>query len=244
MGYLSFFGCFLLAFSPAIALYIQVISTNARLIILTIGSAFFWLVAMLLASIWWIIIPSLRHVWFWTILWTILFQELLRFLFFMLYSKSEKGFIRKNQTTKLTTHPDNFKAALAFGMGSGITHSLVTYITILWEALGPGTYFSPSCPSVSLFLISAILSCIFILFHILWSIVAFDGFKQRDYLKIASVPICHIIASYLTLLNLPGANCIASVILLVVLLIAYSFYCWIIFTRSNAKTIYLSNNRN
>eukprot|EP01114_Cavostelium_apophysatum_P019378 TRINITY_DN6230_c0_g1_i1.p1 TRINITY_DN6230_c0_g1~~TRINITY_DN6230_c0_g1_i1.p1 ORF type:complete len:240 (-),score=25.49 TRINITY_DN6230_c0_g1_i1:50-769(-) len=236
MGYLMFFGCLLLAYSPAIAIFIQILSTNARLIILSIGSSFFWLLAILLASIWWTVIPPLRHIYFWTIIWTILFQELMRFVFFKLYSKAERGFVQssKTQTRKLTTHPDNFKAALAFGLGSGVTHSLVTYVSVLWEALGPGTYYTAACPSVSLFLLNAIFSFCFITFHMLWSVVAYDGYRVRDWKKMGAVVLCHVAASYLTLLN--GVSCIAGIILVILLLLAFSGYTWYVMMRSSMLT--------
>jgi len=234
MGYLMFTGCFLFAFSPAIAIFIQLLASNARLIILTIGSSFFWLVSILLASIWWTVIPPLRDVYYWTLIWGILFQEVFRIVFFKLYAKAEDGFIRKRQTSRLTTHPDNFKAAIAFGVGSGVTHSLVSYVTILWEALGPGSIFSPSCPSISLFFISALFSFCFQMFHILWSIVSFDGYRERNYIKMGSVLICHIVVSYLTLLNQSGGSCVAAIVLVFLLLGGYTAYTFFILTRDNS----------
>jgi len=232
MGYLVFFGCLLIAFSPSFAVFMWLIASSPRLVILTIGSSFFWLLSILLASMWWYVIPPLRTIFFWTIPWSVFFQELFRFLFFKLYTKAEKGFIRKNQTTRLTTHPDNFKAALAFGLGSGITHSLVTYIAILWEALGPGSYFSPSCPNLSLFTLSALYSLCFTIYHLLWSLVAFDGFRERNFFKMGAVVACHLVASFLTMLNL--VSCIPSIILVFLLLVGFGIYTWRTIMRSTS----------
>jgi len=235
MGYLVFLGCMFLAISPAVAIFIQILSSNAQLVILTIGSSFFWLLGILLSSIWWTIIPALRYQFWWTVFWSVLMQELARFAFYKVYSKGEEGFIRKEQTTTLTTHPDQFKASLAFGVGAALSHSLIAYVSVLWEALGPGTYYTSSCTSVSLFVMSAIFSFCFVIFHILWSIVGFEGFKQRDYKKMGSVVGCHFIASYLTVISL--ASCVASIVLVMLLLVAYSGYAWY------AIVMRASNNR-
>jgi len=234
MGLSMFFGCIFIAYSPAFAIFLFGIMGSPRLVILCIGSAFFWLLGILFSSIWWFIIPPLRTAFFWTIPWSVFFQELFRFLFFYLYVRAEKGFVRAHQTARLTTHPDDLRASLALGLGSGVTHSMVTYLSILWDATGPGTYFSPSCPSVSLFLISALLSFCFILFHVLWSIVAFEGFREKNYKKMGGVVACHLVASLLTLLNLPGGSCVASVILLFLLLIASAVVSWILISRSTS----------
>jgi len=150
MGYLLFFGCLFIAFGPAFATFVLVLIKNPQLVIISIGSSFFWLCSLLIASIWWYIIPPLRYSFFWVIPWTIFFQEALRIVFYKLYSKGEIGLVNSTKTSHLTSHPDHLKTALAFGVGSGVTDSLITYISILWESTGPGTYMSPSCPSISL----------------------------------------------------------------------------------------------
>jgi len=125
MGYLMFFGCLFIALAPPTAIFSLVISQNPRLIILTIGGSFFWLLSILIASVWWSIIAPLQNVYYWIIPWSVLFQEAIRFAFFFykLYTKAEKGFVAKRtqQTAHLTTHPDELKASLALGLGIGIT---------------------------------------------------------------------------------------------------------------------------
>jgi len=229
-----FFGCLFVAFSPAFAIFVWAIAPNARLVIVAIGSSFFWLLSILLASIWWYIIPPLKSVMYWTIPWSVFFQELFRFLFLKLYTKAERGFIRRTQTAKLTTHPDDLLASLAFGLGSGVTHSLVTYLTLLWEATGPASYFSPSCPSVSIFILSALQSFCFILFHCMWSVVAFNGFRERNFWKMGGVVLCHLLASMLTLLNITGGSCVAALVLLFALLIGFAIVTWVILIRSTS----------
>jgi len=163
----------------------------------------------------------------------------MRFLFFRLYTKAEKGFIpsKAQQTAHLTTHPDHLAAALALGLGSGITHSLVTYVSVLWEAMGPGSYFCPACPSTSLFIMSALQSFCFILFHVFWSVIAFDGYKQSSKVKMGGVIACHLIASLLTMLNLKGGSCAASVVLLFLILAILLIYSWRFVANAHATNM-------
>jgi len=209
-----------------------VIANSPRLVILTIGGSFFWLLSILLSSIWWYIIPPFQSLFYWIIPWSVFFQELFRFIFFKLYARAEKGFVRAQQTAHLTTHPDDLKASLALGLGSGITQSSVTFLSVLWDATGPGSYFSPSCPTISLFLVNAIMSFCFILLHCLWSVVALDGFRERNYKKMGAVVLSHLIASLLTLINLPWGNCVASILLLIGLLIGTAIVTWIVVIKS------------
>jgi len=229
-----FFGCLFIALSPAVAVFVLVVAKSPRLIILTIGSSFFWLISILLASIWWKIISPFQSVYYWIIPWSVLFQELIRFAFYKLYMKAEKGFVakRSQQTAHLTTHPDELKASLALGLGMGLTHSFITYVTVLWEAIGPASSFSPACPNVNLFLTSALLSLCFILLNVFWTIISFDGFRRRSWLKMGGVVGSHLIASFLTLLNVKGGSCYTAIILEFILLAVVGIATWIIVGRN------------
>jgi len=48
-------------------------------------SAFFWLVGILFASLFWLMIPPLYEVYAFTIFTSVLFQELFRWLYFLVF---------------------------------------------------------------------------------------------------------------------------------------------------------------
>jgi len=123
----------------------------------------------------------------------------------------------------LSQMPNFLSVATALGLGSGVTYALVMFVSILWEASGPGALFSEACPTTSLFMVGSIMSSLFILEHILLSIIAFEGFRKRSRFLISSVWIVHLISSLLTLANLPGGSCAGSLIpvILVVLFCGY-----------------------
>jgi len=186
----------------------------------------------LLAAIWWYVIPPLQTIYPWIIFWSVLSQEGFRILFFWLYAKAERGFLRPNQTTKLTTHPDNFLVALSFGLGSGLTHSGVSYISILFDATGPGSFYLPTCPGVSVFILSALHSLAFVILHQAWAIISFEGWKATESkvtkksgaFKIILVFILHLASSYMTMVN--NTNCIGAIIALYITLIISVIIAW------------------
>ena len=63
----------------------------------------------------------------------------------------------------------------------------------------------------------AVYSLYFILFHIFWSIASFDAFRKKDWKVYGAVGVCHLIASYLSMLNM--ASCWAA------LFVLFAFLC-------------------
>ncbi|OBS72297.1 hypothetical protein A6R68_13121 [Neotoma lepida] len=51
-----FFGCAFIAFGPALALYVFTIATDPLRVIFLIAGAFFWLVSLLLSSVFWYLV--------------------------------------------------------------------------------------------------------------------------------------------------------------------------------------------
>jgi len=221
MTYVLFTGGLFVAFGPAIALFLLVVLRSNQLIILTIGGSFFWLLSILLSSLWWFIIPPLRSSWWWVLPFSVFFQEIVRYGFYRVYSwgfraptdprpqlPNQQG--PNQRLHSLTERPNQIAASLAVGLGAGVTYALVMYISILWDGSGPGTLFSPACPTVSLYIVSAFLALFFVMLHIFQSIIAFEAFRLKSYLKMAVVWGSHLLASLLSLSNLEGGSCVGS----------------------------------
>ncbi|KYQ92067.1 gamma-secretase subunit Aph-1 [Tieghemostelium lacteum] len=127
----------------------------------------------------------------------------------------------------LSARPNHTLSSAAIGTGSGLTYGFVMFGSILWDATGPGTLFSPACPSTNLFMVSAILTMCIILLHICNSVLAFQGYRSKQYHIVAFVLLTHFIVSYLTLLNQPERNCVGSlvpIIFITIISIIYTFY--------------------
>jgi len=243
MTYVLFFGSLFVTFGPALALFLLVISRNNQLIILTIGGSFFWLLSVLVASIWWYIIPPLRQAYWFVIPFSVFFQELGRYIFYRLYawafyrqldSRHREQITANPRLQSLSVKPNNVAASVAAGVGSGVTYALVMYISVLWESTGPGSAFSPACPGTSLFIISAILALGFVLLHIFQSIVAFEAFRLKSLLGMVVVWGSHIVASLLSLANLPGGSCPGSIVPIYLVMGGVAVVAMLSILRSNS----------
>jgi len=237
MTYLLFFGCLFVVFGPSLALFLLVVSRNNQLIIFMIGGSFFWLLSILVSSIWWYIVTPLRASYWFVIPFAVLFQEAGRLGCYRLYTWAFRTTpfrpdvqeqVENNPRLKsLTKRPNHVAASLAAGLGYGVTYALVMYTSVLWEATGPGTVFSPSCPTTNLFIISALLALLFSTMHIFLSLLLFDAFRMKDRRAIAIGWGAHLVISFLSTANLPGGQCAGSVVpiaLLVTALGGYSVY--------------------
>ncbi|KAI9307648.1 Aph-1 protein-domain-containing protein [Cunninghamella echinulata] len=124
------------------------------------------------------------------------------------------------------------------GYGYALTTSLVSYISLLVQSIGPGIIVCPSCPNASIFFISAITTTLFSLLHMVWMTIAFDGYASKSwigYIKITWVIISHYGASYSTLMNsspsIPYGCVYAILIELLILIIS----CCLIIHSLNIK---------
>eukprot|EP00123_Amoebidium_parasiticum_P021155 comp6251_c0_seq2/m.2072 comp6251_c0_seq2/g.2072 ORF comp6251_c0_seq2/g.2072 comp6251_c0_seq2/m.2072 type:complete len:193 (-) comp6251_c0_seq2:28-606(-) len=164
--------------------------------------------ALFVASVWWIIIPPLKEVYPWVLCSTVLFQELFRWLFFMVLVKSEQGLkaILNTQHTPMATRQ---QVALVGGLGFGVVSILMQYNSVLTEALGPGTLRSPGCPNQSFFLISALTANVFTLLNIVWMVIGLNAYDTRNWALAAVVLASHLFSSLLTLINRQDISCAA-----------------------------------
>lgn len=188
---LAFSGDIFIAFSPVFWVFVLAVTRDNRLTILSIGGAFSWMLSVLLSSIWWYVIaPMQASPWF-TILWSVIFQELVRcgFCFLVFWTEKRLGADKKE-------FPNRLMIALAVGVGTSAVYVLVNIVPILWEALGPATLFAPACPTVSLFTIAAIHGMLFSLLHMLLSVIAFIAYEFRRWVFMVILWVSHFAASY------------------------------------------------
>ncbi|KAG0214123.1 gamma secretase complex protein [Mortierella sp. GBA30] len=200
MTLVTFFGCALTAYGPSLAIFFGCVAPNAQLVILTVSSAFFWLLSLLLASAIWFIAKDSQQTYTTTIIYSVLLQELFRWFLFLLISRAEKGLNMVAKHPKSIFNRSGY--AFAAGLGFGLMFGIISYITQLVQSLGPGVLMCVSCPTISLYFISALTTCLMILHHCAWMMISFTGFTQpRSYPRILWVIFSHYAASYLTLLN-------------------------------------------
>lgn len=241
MGYTMFFGCLFIGFSPLLSLFTFLIAQNNILIILTIGSAFSWLIGMFIGGIIWYILVPIRKIYWTAIILSVFFQEISRFFFFTLYNKSIDALSRERGRAERPL--EKLGSSLACGVGFGFSQGLLLYASVLAEATGPGSLFLDSCPNISVFLVSAILCLLYSICHCCWAFICFDSYrKPNPNQKLFLVSFLHLAADYFTVINVSDRDVcgVSFGLLSIVMIISLYFTKSIIndvipvFTLSNA----------
>lgn len=200
MTWMEFVGCAGIAYGPPLAMFVFTIMSDPIRIIILIASAFFWLVSLLLSSFVWFVFPF-KSVLMFGIVCSVLFQELFRYLIYVLLRKAEAG-LKKVTIPNTNTEITNNKHILAYvaGLGFGIMSGAFSLINILSDLVGPATM-GLKGGSSSFCLISALLSMCFILLHTFWSVIFFAAVDKKNYVHILYVIGSHLLISNLSLLT-------------------------------------------
>jgi hypothetical protein len=195
------FGCFLVAFSPSIALFVQVVSKRPILISIAVASAGSWLSSFMITSIVWIgfgnapvEVVALSGV---------ILQELHRALVVSSYRYVE---------LMIVNGIDDFSSGIAAGVGFGSMHSVVVYGSLLFESISEGTYYNQgACPELPVILVGAYYSLSFFVLDVVLMQVAFKAWNQQSYSLASLILSVHLIATMSTfgkctesLLDLPA----------------------------------------
>lgn len=213
MTLLQLFGSMFIAYGPAFSLFLFTISREPLRIIVMMAGMFFWLCSLLTSSVLWFAVWPLKGQISFGLTFSILFQELFRFIYYKILRKAEDGLQQFNQTTPeqaqqqaqnsngdstsdKTRHGYAYVAGLGFGTMSGI----FSFINVLADSKGPGTVGIHGDPHDFL-ITSAFLTSCFILLHIMWNVIFYWGFETRRYWAVLIVVASHFLVSELTLLN-------------------------------------------
>lgn len=193
MTYSAFIGQLFVSISPVLALFVMGVLPNSRMLIISIGGAFSWMFSALLSSaLWYAIGPLEDDPWF-TILLSVIIQEAVRVGFYFLL----KWFQNKTiQLTKANEFPNPVLMGFAVGVGTGLAYVLVLTFPVLWPSKGPGAVFSQSCPSISLFTLTAVQGMLMSLLNVAWSTTTFIGFEVKNYFFVVATVVSHFAASY------------------------------------------------
>jgi len=207
-------GYALIALGPAFSLFVTVIASKPFLILTVLGSAMMWLVSLIACAILWrAFLPG--AVWtFLPLLITVVgIQEAVRLYYWCLYLKVEHFL---NKLAAKVSKPqlvatDKIQIAIASGLGHGIAHSVFFCLSLLTPAFGPATYYIDSCVHMPLFLVAAFMGLGFLLLHTFSMVIAFNALAGDKQFHQLFVPVMHLCASLLTMVNLLPGGCIAGV---------------------------------
>ncbi|CAG5124572.1 unnamed protein product [Candidula unifasciata] len=205
MTLMEFFGCTFIAFGLPFALFIFTIARDPMRVIVLIASAFFWLMSLLLSSILWYAVVPLRDKLAFGLVFSVIFQECFRFLFYKTLRRADEGLLKVSlQNTSQHVTPKDFLnqhiMAYVSGLGFGVIAGAFSIINVLADMSGPGTI-GIMGDSKYFFWTSAFLTLCFILLHTVWSVVFFAALDKKNYSIVACVVATHMMVSCLTLLN-------------------------------------------
>ncbi|EGC31825.1 hypothetical protein DICPUDRAFT_39331 [Dictyostelium purpureum] len=141
-----------------------------------------------------------------------------------------------NRLETLSARPNHTLSATAIGVGNGTAYGFIMFGSILWESTGPGTMFSPACPTVNLFMLSSIITLCMTILHVVYNVLAFQGYRSRKYHLVVYVVIVHFLTSFLTLLNQPSKSCIGSVLPISLITIFSVCFCLYSLLKSDSIT--------
>ncbi|KAI0237524.1 Gamma-secretase subunit Aph-1b [Lamellibrachia satsuma] len=203
---MEYVGCGFIAFGMPAALFIVTIARDPLRVLVLMASAFFWLVSLLLSSMLWFAVVPLREKLAFGVVFSVLFQELFRYLFFLLMKKAHAGLNKllerdtNAQPASLTLVHNRHLLAYVAGLGFGIIGGAFSMVNVLADMSGPGTI-GLHGDSDLFFIVSSLATLCFVLLHTFWGIIFFNGMSQKCYHQVAVVVASHMLVSCLSLLN-------------------------------------------
>lgn len=199
MTVVEFFGCTFLAFGPPFAMFVFTVAHDAVRIIILIAAAFIWLLSLLLSSLVWFAVVPLREDLVFGLVFSVVFQELFRYVIYKILRKAENG-LKKITDDSATLIENKHILAYVSGLGFGIMSGAFSLVNVIADAVGPGTMGLKSGTEM-FFLTSSAISLCFILLHTFWSVIFFNACDKRNLVHLSFVILSHLVASCLTLLN-------------------------------------------
>lgn len=157
-----------------------------------------------------------------------MFQEGIRLVFWRLYKKVEEmldAFADRISKPRLSL-TDKMLISLTGGLGHGLAHAVFFCLSLLTPAFGRATFYVERCSRMPFFLVSAIISLGFLLIHTFSMIIAFNGYGERKKSDQIFVPVVHLIAAVMTLINLAPGGCLIGTPLLCAMAAVTLQYSW------------------
>ena len=227
-----FIGSSLIAFGPVLAISYLIVLRRSQLTILSLCSAWIFMMTLIFSSVIWAIIVPLQTMYPLIMVISAVLQELSRYGIVKLYyycygiliDRGKKRLAGESNNKNRILPINNISAAISLGAGIAAIYSFMLYGHVGSKTLGVGTYYLETCKSMSIYIFHAISSCLLSLLHIMWTILAFDSYNKKSVLRGSVILITHLSALLITLLNSTNEGCISSIIFESVLVVLVGLY--------------------
>ncbi|OVA04597.1 Gamma-secretase subunit Aph-1 [Macleaya cordata] len=120
---------------------------------------------------------------------------------------------------------DKMQIALAGGLGHGVAHAVFFCLSLLTPAFGPATFYVDKCSQMPFFLVSAIICLALVTIHTFSMVIAFNGYAEGNKTDQVFVPVVHLVAAAMTLINLASGGCIVGIPLIYFMAILTLLHC-------------------
>ncbi|PKI74204.1 hypothetical protein CRG98_005442 [Punica granatum] len=224
-------GYSLIALGPSLSLFVSVISKKPFLILTVLSSMLLWLISLIVMSgLWRAFLPISSSAW-WPyailIITSVGFQEGLRVFFWRIYKKLEDildAFADRVSKPRLFL-TDKMQIALAGGLGHGVAHAVFFCLSLLTPAFGPATFYIEKCSKMPFFLVSALIALSFVTIHTFSMVIAFNGYAEGNKVDQIFVPVVHMVAGLMTLVNFAHGGCMIGIPLLYLMAMLTLMHC-------------------
>lgn len=250
MSFVSFFGPFLLGTGPLIVIFCLTIARKSFVVLLTLASAFYWLLILLIISVLFRAFTPLSDDLLslsLALLVSVGIEQCANWGVYGIHSKLVTLLsLMGRRTGHRFTSIDAIWLSFGIGFGHALTHSLFFFVSLL-EAMDHDAtlYDFETCPKLSIFNAAALSTLGFCLFHVFSTIVFLNGFPKSNKMQISLPPITHFIASLATLINSKENGCLISIPILLAFGMFYLFWAahltWIEIRTQFQSRIHVEN---
>ena len=201
----------LIAFGPIACLAIFLVAQRSHLSIISVVGAFCWMFSNVLSAILWIAIPPLKSEWGWVIPSGVFVQEVMRYLFFALYSRSEVAITKALDNPRANVPLNDLASSFSAGVGYGLMQTIIVFGSVIENAFGDGSYYTTQCSSMSLFTLTAFTTCFVSIMQIAWMIIGFNAYRNKSILRLILLIFLHTCSSMTSLLNQQKDMCLVGI---------------------------------
>jgi gamma-secretase subunit APH-1 len=232
-----FIGSTLIAFGPVLSLSYFVVLQRSQLTILSLCSAWIFMITLIFSSVIWSIIVPIQNNYPLVMVLSVAFQELCRFGIIKVYYYCYETIVTRKRlgqddsdnhstnNSNIQILPiNNISAAISIGTGIAAIYSFMLYGHVGSKTVSAGTFYLESCKSMSIYILHACFCCSLSLLHVMWTVLAFDSYNKRSMLRSSVVVVSHLVALLITLLNTSNEGCITSILSELALVILVGFY--------------------
>jgi anterior pharynx defective protein 1 len=148
----AFFGHALLGLGPGIAFFLAIIAPKSFVVLLSLFSAFLWLVVMLVTAALlrgFVPLAPTQAAHAGTLLAAVAVEELARYGVVRLHRRTVAELRRMSVSSGHTFTPvDELYLAVGWGYGQAAVHALIMFGSVLPLTAGHGTLYTTACPQV------------------------------------------------------------------------------------------------